>query len=86
MGSLSKRSCMSKTILSAAVAVVLAAGTVAVSPAWAAEAKNTASKAAQKQLKASSDAMNAKNWNRISVQFCSIQTIRLMAPLRLLTC
>ena len=54
---------MSKTILSAAVAAILAAGTLAATPASAAEAKQTASKAAQKQLKASSDAMNAKNYN-----------------------
>ena len=54
---------MSKTILSAAVAVILAAGALTASPSWAGEAKNTASKAANKQLKASSDAMNAKNWN-----------------------
>jgi tetratricopeptide (TPR) repeat protein len=62
MGSLSKRLCMSKSILSGALAVVLAAGAMMASPAWAAEAKNTVSKAAAKPLKAGSDAMTAKNY------------------------
>jgi tetratricopeptide (TPR) repeat protein len=53
---------MSKSIVSGALAVVLAAGAMMTSPAWAADAKNTVSKAAAKPLKAGSDAMGAKNY------------------------
>ena len=63
MGSLSKRSCMSKSILSAAVAaVIVSAGAMTASTVMAGESKPTVSKAAAKDMKAAQDAMNAKNY------------------------
>jgi tetratricopeptide (TPR) repeat protein len=57
----SKGSCMSKSVIPAvAAAVALLAGSA--TGAWAAEAKNTVSKAAAKTLKAAQDASNAKNY------------------------
>ena len=63
MGSLSKRSCMSKSIISAAVAaLVVSAGAMTATTVLAGESKPTVSKPAQKDMKAAQDAMNAKNY------------------------